>query len=181
MKPSMREIARCSAAYFGIEYDEIVAENRVQKFAWPRHIAMMLCREMSDRSTTDIGKFFSGRHHTTVLHAYQSVDLEAARDVETMRAVMAIAAEATGLSIDRQAREQEWVQDLHCGQPLVTVAPHEPIPLPAHLVKAVVGPAPPRRIMVVNGRGAPAARPRPVTMPSDIAAPSMARKMGARA
>ena len=41
--------------------------------AYPRQIAMYLCREVADMSFSAIGKDFGGRDHSTVLHAYSKI------------------------------------------------------------------------------------------------------------
>jgi hypothetical protein len=179
MKPSMREISRVTAAWFKITVEDLRSENRSQQVAWPRQIAMTLCRDMSGRSTVDVGKFFN-RDHTTVLYASEAVAVVMATDDEEFRAMMAIAAEATGLSIDRRKQEREWAQYLHCGQPLMTAAPPEPIPPPVRALP-VVPPGPSRRVMVPGARNLWPSRARPALMPSDLAPPSRARMMGARA
>ena len=37
---------------------------------------MYLCRELTDTSLPQIGNFFGGRDHTTVLHAYDKISTE---------------------------------------------------------------------------------------------------------
>ena len=48
-------------------------KKRTQNIAYPRQIAMYLCREMADFSYPRIGEFFGGRDHTTVIHAYEKI------------------------------------------------------------------------------------------------------------
>ena len=48
-------------------------QTDVQNIAYPRQIAMYLCREMADFSYPRIGEFFGGRDHTTVIHAYEKI------------------------------------------------------------------------------------------------------------
>ena len=53
--------------------EEFFTKNRTQNIAYPRQIAMYLCREMADFSYPRIGEFFGGRDHTTVIHAYEKI------------------------------------------------------------------------------------------------------------
>ena len=130
MKPTMREIARATAAYFKITPQDLLGQGRHQRVAWPRQIAMTLCREMSRRSLPDIGNHFGNRDHTTVLHGCKAVLDYAGADDETLQALMTIAAMASGMSIDRNRREQEWALSLHAGQPLVVLSEPDAAPAP---------------------------------------------------
>jgi chromosomal replication initiator protein len=54
---------------FGLTVAELVSPRRSQAVAYPRQVAMYLCRELTDASLPKIGKEFGGRDHTTVMHA----------------------------------------------------------------------------------------------------------------
>jgi len=54
---------------FALTAAELVSKRRSQAVAYPRHVAMYLCRELTDSSLPKIGKEFGGRDHTTVMHA----------------------------------------------------------------------------------------------------------------
>ena len=55
--------------YFGISKSDLVGASRSKAFAYPRQIAMYLCRELTDESLPKIGRAFGGRDHSTVMHA----------------------------------------------------------------------------------------------------------------
>lgn len=55
--------------YFGIAKGDLVGASRSKVFAYPRQIAMYLCRELTDESLPKIGRAFGGRDHSTVMHA----------------------------------------------------------------------------------------------------------------
>jgi chromosomal replication initiator protein len=57
------------AAHFGLKVSELKSNRRVRAVAFPRQIAMFLCREFTDSSLPEIGRSFGGKDHTTVLHA----------------------------------------------------------------------------------------------------------------
>ena len=44
--------------------------------AWPRRVAMLLARELTRLTTTDIGEAFGGRDHSTVVHALKKINTE---------------------------------------------------------------------------------------------------------
>ncbi len=52
---------------------DIVGPKRNREIVWPRQVAIYLARELTDKSLAEIGHFFGGRDHSTVLHAYNKV------------------------------------------------------------------------------------------------------------
>ncbi len=66
-------IQRAVAEFFGIRIEEMKAKRRTKGVAFPRQVAMYLCRELTDASLPRIGEEFGGRDHTTVMHACDRV------------------------------------------------------------------------------------------------------------
>lgn len=66
-------IMQVVAKFFNLRVTDITSDKRSNTIAFPRQIAMYLCREVADMSFTQIGKEFGGRDHSTVLHAYSKV------------------------------------------------------------------------------------------------------------
>ena len=64
------------AKYFSINKDELAGEKRSNDIAFPRQIAMYLCREIANMSFPQIGTDFGGRDHSTVMHAYNKIKKE---------------------------------------------------------------------------------------------------------
>ena len=58
---------------YGVEPDDIISKKRSRDIALPRQIAMYLCRDMTHLSTTNIGKAFGDRDHTTVMHGCDKI------------------------------------------------------------------------------------------------------------
>jgi chromosomal replication initiator protein len=58
---------------FGVTIEELVSPRRSQSVAYPRQVAMYLCRELTDSSLPKIGREFGNRDHTTVMHATQKI------------------------------------------------------------------------------------------------------------
>ncbi len=67
-------IKKVVANYYNITLEEMVSKKRTQKIAFPRQIAMYLCRELTDSSLPQIGEEFGGRDHTTVIHSYKKIE-----------------------------------------------------------------------------------------------------------
>ena len=58
---------------YGVSQDDMLSKKRSQNIALPRQIAMYLCRDMTQLSTTSIGQSFGGRDHTTVMHGCDKI------------------------------------------------------------------------------------------------------------
>ncbi len=70
------------ASYFKIKVDELLVKKRTRNLAFPRQIAMYLCRELTDTSLPRIGEMFGGRDHTTVIHAHDKISRERNEDMK---------------------------------------------------------------------------------------------------
>ena len=66
-------IMQVVAKFFNLRVTDLTSDKRSNTIAFPRQIAMYLCREVADMSFPQIGKDFGGRDHSTVLHAYAKV------------------------------------------------------------------------------------------------------------
>lgn len=69
--------------FFNIKVNDILSEKRSNSVAYPRQIAMYLCRELINMTFPNIGKDFGGRDHSTVLHAYSKISDEYEHNEET--------------------------------------------------------------------------------------------------
>ncbi len=61
------------AHYFKLKIEDFSAKKRTRTVAFPRQVAMYLCRELTDCSLPKIGEEFGGRDHTTVMHAHDKI------------------------------------------------------------------------------------------------------------
>ena len=77
---TMEEIQKVVADYFDIRMADMTSTRRPQNIAFPRQVAMYLCRELTEQSLPTIGAAFS-RNHATVLHAYHLVGNKLKSDV----------------------------------------------------------------------------------------------------
>ena len=69
--------------FFNIKVQDMTSNKRSNNVAFPRQIAMYLCREIANMSFPNIGKDFGGRDHSTVLHAYTKITNEYNNNPET--------------------------------------------------------------------------------------------------
>ena len=59
--------------YFDIKISDMKVKKRSRGIAYPRQIAMYLARQLTDYSLPEIGEYFGGRDHTTVMHAFDKI------------------------------------------------------------------------------------------------------------
>ncbi len=60
--------------YYHLRLEDLKSKKRTKTVAFPRQIAMYLCRELTDFSLPRIGEDFGGRDHTTVIHAHEKIN-----------------------------------------------------------------------------------------------------------
>ena len=89
-------IQEAVARYFDLKPDEFKSKKRNREIAYPRQIAMYLCRELTDLSLPKIGEEFGGRDHTTVIHACDKISKDIESNPETRRAVEELKKTITG-------------------------------------------------------------------------------------
>jgi len=82
---TMENIQKTVADYYKIKVAEMYSKKRTRNFARPRQIAMALSRELTNHSFPEIGEAFGGRHHTTVMHACDEIDLLRQNDATIAR------------------------------------------------------------------------------------------------
>ena len=58
---------------FDVKVSDLQGKRRPKSIAFPRQVCMHLARELTDLSLEEIGGYFGGRDHTTVLHADRQI------------------------------------------------------------------------------------------------------------
>jgi chromosomal replication initiator protein len=71
---TVENIQKTVADYYKIKISDMVGKKRSRNFSKPRQIAMALTRELTNLSYPEIGNYFGGRHHTTVMHACEEIE-----------------------------------------------------------------------------------------------------------
>jgi len=69
-------IQEAVAEHFSVSIANLKSKKRTKAIAYPRQIAMFLCRELTDSSYADIGEAFGGRDHSTVIHGENKISDE---------------------------------------------------------------------------------------------------------
>ncbi len=87
---TITNIQKQVAEYYKIKISDLISKKRVRKLVVPRHLAMTIAKELTDRSLMEIGNAFSGRDHTAVIHAQKNIrqlielDVELAEDYRNL-------------------------------------------------------------------------------------------------
>jgi chromosomal replication initiator protein len=77
---SVEHIQSSICEYFDVSLNELIGKERHKKLTFPRHLAMYLCRLMTNLSYPEIAGHFNGRNHTSILHACRKIEKDLAKD-----------------------------------------------------------------------------------------------------
>jgi hypothetical protein len=82
---TMRDIAMEVLARFpGVTLADIQGSRRTKLFTFPRHVAMYeIARQMPHKSYPEIGRFFGGKDHTSVLHSVRKMKAKYENDSDS--------------------------------------------------------------------------------------------------
>ncbi|MFO0946934.1 MAG: DnaA/Hda family protein [Planctomycetota bacterium] len=83
-------VAKAVCQYFHVDVSRVRSACRQQSLVQARQVAMYLAREMTSASLTEIGEYFGGRDHTTVLYAYRKMADDVRQNTFAARAVREI-------------------------------------------------------------------------------------------
>lgn len=75
-KNDVSRIQKIVADYFKISIEDLKSKKRNADIAFPRQIAMYLCRKHTDESFPKIGIEFGGKDHSTVMHSCEKIEQE---------------------------------------------------------------------------------------------------------
>src|SRR5512135_2790182 len=70
---ALRDVERVVCQLFEIESDALKSESRARAWTYPRMLAMYLARKHTGAAYTEIGRYFGGRNHSTVISAEKKV------------------------------------------------------------------------------------------------------------
>ena len=74
--PSMDDIVSVVTDQFDVKLTDLQSKKRTRSIAYPRQIAMFLARKVTRHSLEEIGRYFGGRDHSTVLYAVDRIQKE---------------------------------------------------------------------------------------------------------
>lgn len=70
---TLENIQKTVAEYYKVKVSDILSKRRSRSIARPRQMAMALAKELTNHSLPEIGDYFGGRDHTTVIHACRKI------------------------------------------------------------------------------------------------------------
>ena len=71
---TLEDVVKKVSEIRNVPMKQIVGPSRRKEIVRTRHLAIYLCRELTNNTLTSIGLFFGGRDHTTVIHACAQVE-----------------------------------------------------------------------------------------------------------
>jgi len=80
-------IQRKVSAFFNIPFQDMKTKKRTQTVVYPRQVAMYLCRDLTNLSLPEIGGYFGGKDHTTIIHACNKIE-KALKSKESVREIV---------------------------------------------------------------------------------------------
>jgi len=67
------EILKVVATHYGLKISDLKSKSNARPIAYPRQVAMYLCKQLTDLSYPEIGKIFTNKHHSTVIYSVEKI------------------------------------------------------------------------------------------------------------
>jgi len=81
-EPTIQSIIDAVTDFYAIRLADLQSKLRQRSVALPRQVCMFLARRCTRHSLEEIGGFFGGRDHTTVMHAIKTIEARRAQSTE---------------------------------------------------------------------------------------------------
>jgi chromosomal replication initiator protein len=75
-------VQKIVAESFGVRISDLKSKRRTRAVVLPRQVAMYLCRNLANASLPEIGNFFGGKDHSTVIHACKVIEEKKEKDTD---------------------------------------------------------------------------------------------------
>ena len=89
---AIEQIQKVVAANYHLTVDQLVSKSNSRQVAFPRQIAMYLCKKLTKHSYPEIGRAFGGKHHTTVIHSCEKIKSLSANDATFQKRLLNLSA-----------------------------------------------------------------------------------------
>ncbi|MHC4917609.1 MAG: helix-turn-helix domain-containing protein, partial [Planctomycetota bacterium] len=90
------DILKAVEKRYGVPAAEMRSGGRARRVLVPRQVAMYIARRLTDMSLSEIGRFFGGRDHATVLYAERKIRGALPEDAKLAAAVEELISELQG-------------------------------------------------------------------------------------
>ena len=80
-------IIQTVSSHYSVSNEDVTGKRRSRDIALPRQVSMYLIRELTPLSTTAIGRVFSGRDHSTVMHSCDKIAEMMRKDISFRKTV----------------------------------------------------------------------------------------------
>jgi chromosomal replication initiator protein len=74
-KVTIEQIQKAVGEVFGLRAQDLKVRSNSKVISYPRQVAMFLVKQLTSASLPEIGKHFGGKHHTTVLHSINKIEM----------------------------------------------------------------------------------------------------------
>jgi len=91
-KPPLRDIAATTAQFFSLNLSDLRSRSRRRIIVTARAVAIYLARQLTRASFQQIGKYFGGRDHTTIIYNYQKLKTTLEKDPAMREAIQELQA-----------------------------------------------------------------------------------------
>jgi chromosomal replication initiator protein len=81
------DILKVVAAHYGIKVADLKSKSNSRPIAYPRQVAMYICKQITDLSYPEIGKLFNNKHHSTVMYSVEKIDQLLREDQQLARTI----------------------------------------------------------------------------------------------
>jgi len=95
VRVSIDRVIRTVVDHYGVKVSDLQGKRRTKSVALPRQVCMFLARRLTSLSLEEIGGYFGGRDHTTVMYAFEKIRSLSQRDPEFAKVLDRLASEVT--------------------------------------------------------------------------------------
>jgi len=93
---TIQQISDIVTKFFNVKMQDLQGKKRHKSIALPRQVCMYLARRHTHYSLEEIGGYFGGRDHTTVLHAFRAIEKHCKQSEEISRQVTQLEGQLSG-------------------------------------------------------------------------------------
>jgi chromosomal replication initiator protein len=86
-QPTIQSIIETVSRFYDVKLTDLLSKRRHKSVALPRQVCMWLARRHTRYSLEEIGGYFGGRDHTTVMHAIKTINARRGDDAQLLNDV----------------------------------------------------------------------------------------------